>query len=159
MRDRYVVVVDTNILLQSLLNVSGPAGKCLACFRRGEIDIAVSRDTINEARDVLSRSLLRDRYPQITDEIVLSLLAFLRYRGIYLREVKKQFAYPRDPDDEPYLNLAIEVEADYLISRDADLLDLMNWDQEEGRRFQQRFRFLKIVSPVEFLQLIDSQEE
>lgn len=159
MRDRYVVVVDTNILLQSLLNTSGPAGKCLACFRRGEIDIAISKDTINEAKEVLSRSSLRDRYPQLTDEKISALLAFLRYRGLYLWTVRKRFEYPRDPDDEPYLNLAIEVEADYLVSRDADLLDLMNWAQEEGRTFQQRFRFLKIVTPVEFLQVMEQQEK
>ena len=158
MRDRYVVVADTNILLQSLLNVAGPAGKCLACFRRGEIDIAVSRDTIKEARDVLSRPSLRAKYPQLTDEKVAHLLAFLRYRGIYLRTVRRWFDYPRDPDDEPYLNLAIEVEADYLISRDADLLDLMKWEQETGREFQRRFRVLKIVTPIEFLQVMENQE-
>ncbi len=158
MRDRYVVVADTNMLLQSLLNVAGPAGKCLACFRRGEIDIAVSRDTIKEARDVLSRLSLRAKYPQLTDERVANLLAFLRYRGIYLRTVRSWFDYPRDPDDEPYLNLAIEVEADYLVSRDSDLLDLMKWEQEEGRAFQQRFRFLKIVTPVEFLKFMESPE-
>lgn len=157
MRDRYVVVVDTNILLQSLLNISGPSGQCLAYFRRGEIDIAVSRATINEARDVLSRSILRAKYPQLTDEKVVALLKFLRYRGIYLRTVKKFFEYPRDPKDEPYLNLAIDIGADYLISRDADLLDLMNWKQKEGRELQQRFRSLKIVTPVEFLQVMESE--
>ena len=60
----------------------------------------------------------------------------------------------RDPKDEPQLNLAIEVQADYLISRDNDLLDLMNWYQEAGREFQRRFRFLKIVKPEEFLQVM-----
>lgn len=66
MPDKYVVVVDTNILLQSLLNDTGPAGKCLGYFRRGEIDIVVSRATLNEAKEVLSRSPLRARYPQLT---------------------------------------------------------------------------------------------
>jgi predicted nucleic acid-binding protein len=56
------------------------------------------------------------------------------------------------------LNLAIEVEADYLVSRDNDLLDLMNWELEEGRAFQQRFHFLKIVTPVEFLKVMESQK-
>jgi putative PIN family toxin of toxin-antitoxin system len=154
-RDRYVAVADTNILLQSLLNVSGPAGRCLGYFRRGAIDLAVSRATLREAQDVLSRSSLRDRYPQITDELVTSFLDFLRYRGLYLREVRPHFTYPRDPDDEPYLNLAVEVEADYLISRDSDLLDLMNWEREEGRAFQRRFRLLKIVTPVEFLKIME----
>lgn len=155
MRDRYVVVADTNILLQSLLNDSGRAAKCLGYFRRGEIDLAVSRDTINEAKDVLSRSSLRNRYSQLTDEKVTHLLDFLRYRGMYFQSVKHWFEYPRDPDDEPYINLAIEAEADFIISRDSDLLDLMKWDQAEGRAFQRRFRSLKIVSPIEFLEIME----
>lgn len=77
------------------------------------------------------------------------------YRGIYLRQVGQHFSYSRDPDDEPYLNLAIEVKADYLVSRDNDLLDLMDWNKEAGREFQKQFRLLKIVSPQEFLQVME----
>jgi predicted nucleic acid-binding protein len=61
------------------------------------------------------------------------------------------FTYLRDPKDEPYINLAIEVSAAYLISRDNDLLDLMKWNQEEGCEFQKRFRALRIVTPEGFL--------
>lgn len=43
------------------------------------------------------------------------------------------------------------MKADYLVSRDNDLLDLMKWEKEEGREFQKRFRFLKIVTPENFL--------
>ena len=55
------------------------------------------------------------------------------------------------------MNLAIEVEADFLVSRDPDLLDLMKWEKEEGREFQKRYRFLKIASPVEFLRLMEQE--
>ena len=40
--------------------------------------------------------------------------------GLYLRRVPQHFTYPRDPKDEPQLNLAIEVKADYIVSRDKD---------------------------------------
>lgn len=36
-----------------------------------------------------------------------------------------------------------------------DLLDLMNWNQETGREFQKRFRSLKIVTPEEFLRVME----
>lgn len=155
MPDKYLVIFDTVALVQSAINPKGPARKCLAYFEQGKISIAVSRDTLAEVKDVLSRPYIRQRYEHITDELVAALAELLSYRGIYVRNVGKHFTYPRDPDDEPYLNLAIEVSADYLISRDNDLLDLMNWNQEAGREFQQRFRFLKIVTPEEFLQVME----
>lgn len=155
MPDRYVVVFDTSTLVQGLINPKGAAGKCLACFEQGKILVAVSRETLEEVKDVLSRPRLRERFLQITDEKVSLLIEVILYKGHYLRSVKKRFDYPRDPDDEPYLNLAIEVGADYLISRDNDLLDLMKWEKGEGREFQKRFRFLKIVSPEEFLRVME----
>lgn len=52
----------------------------------------------------------------------------------------------RDPKDEPYLNLAIATKAEYLVTRDRDLLDLMH-----DSSFQQRYPDLRILDPVEFL--------
>lgn len=155
MPNKYLVIFDTVALVQSAINPQGAAGKCLAYFEQGKISIAVSRATLAESKEVLSRPYLRQRYKHITDEIVTALTQLLSYRGLYVRNVGKHFAYPRDPNDEPYLNLAIEVQADYLISRDNDLLDLMNWSQAAGREFQRQFRFLKIVTPEEFLQVME----
>ena len=155
MPDKYLVIFDTVTLVQSTINPKGVARKCLAYFEQGKISVAISRDTLAEVKDVLSRPYLRQRYEHITDELVTVLVELLSYRGIYVRHVGKHFTYPRDPDDEPYLNLAIEVSADYLISRDHDMLDLMDWHKEEGRAFQKRFRFLKVVTPEEFLRVME----
>jgi predicted nucleic acid-binding protein len=57
----------------------------------------------------------------------------------------------RDIDDEPYLKLAIEAEANYLVSRDKDLLDLMTGYDNECKEFRQRFRSLAVIEPIEFL--------
>lgn len=155
--DKYIVIFDTNIFLQALVSKRGAAVKCLEYFDQGKVSLAVSRATLAEIADVLARPHLREKYPLLTSEKIAELLERLRYKGIYLRKVRHRFKYPRDPDDEPYLNLAIEARADYLISRDSDLLDLMNWQQEEGRSFQRRFPFLKIVTPPEFLKVMESQ--
>jgi predicted nucleic acid-binding protein len=53
------------------------------------------------------------------------------------------------------LNLAIEARADFLVTRDNDMLDLMQWEREEGREFQKRFRGLKIIDPAAFLKEIE----
>ena len=42
--------------------------------------------------------------------------------------------------------------ADYLVSRDKDLLDLMTGTELESKQFRQRFRFLNIVDPFGLIQ-------
>jgi len=79
------------------------------------------------------------------------LIELLLLKGKLFRNVPKRFELPRDPGDEPYLNLAIETGARFLVTRDRDLLDLMRWDTEEGRNFQSRFPDLRILDPVAFL--------
>lgn len=155
---KYLVIFDTVAIVQSVINPKGAAGKCLAYFHAGEISVAVSRATLKEVKDVLSRPALRDRFQQITDEKVVFLTDKLLYEGVYLRNVPHHFTYPRAPKDEPYINLAIEVAADYLVSRDNDLLDLINWNQEAGQEFQKRFRELRIVTPEEFLRAMELAE-
>lgn len=55
MPDKYVVVFDTNIFLQGLIRQNGPAVRCLEYFEQGKLTIAVSRATLAEIEDVLSR--------------------------------------------------------------------------------------------------------
>ena len=121
--------------------------------------LAVSRETLEELREVLSRSSLRRSFPLLTDEKAEHLIELLLLKCRFFRHVTKRIELPRDPDDEPYLNLAIEAGAGFLVTRDRDLLDLMTWDTAEGRNFQARFRELKIVDPVAFLNEIDDPEK
>ena len=68
----------------------------------------------------------------------------------------KEFSYPRDEDDEPYINLAIAAGAGFIISRDRDLLDLMTGHADKCKEFRQRFRPLKVVvEPGEFLKVLE----
>ena len=151
----HLAVFDCVVLLQSLISEAGPAARCIELFEQGKFSIAVSRQVISEVREVLSRTRLRKRYPLLTDERVDRLIDVLLYRGKLFRRIKRHCEYLRDPYDEVYLNLAIEARAGFLITRDNDLLDLMKWETEEGREFQKRFRRLKIVDPVAFLNEIE----
>ncbi len=61
---------------------------------------------------------------------------------------------PSDVDDEPYINLAVEADANFIITRNKDLIDLMIGYDETNKQFRQRFRPLKVVNPVEFLEIV-----
>ena len=65
--------------------------------------------------------------------------------------------WARDAKDTPYLNLAVAGEADYLVTRDKDLLSLNADHSAEGKRFRQLSRNrVRILPPTEFLQEIRS---
>jgi putative PIN family toxin of toxin-antitoxin system len=150
-----LVVFDCVVFLQGLIKESGPAVTCIERFEQGRIALAISPDVLTELNDVLSRSSLRQSFPLLTEDKAERLIQLLLLKGTLFRNVTKRFELPRDPDDEPYLNLAIEAGAQFLVTRDRDLLDLMLWDTEEGRNFQSRFRELRILDPVAFLREIE----
>ena len=150
-------VFDCGVFLQGLILKSGPAVACLELVEQGKVKLVISEETLAEIKDVLSRSRLRDRYSDLTDEKVEKLIEMLLDKGEFVENVPRHFTYSRDPNDEPYINLAIEANAVFLVSRDNDLLDLMIDYTDECKNFRRRFRRLKIVNPVEFLAIIESE--
>jgi putative PIN family toxin of toxin-antitoxin system len=119
------------------------------------ISLFVSNDILDEVRDVLSRPKIRQKNPRITDKQVDALLTRLAEQGTLIESVSKHFSYERDPKDEKYINLAVEADAAYLVSRDNDLLDLMREDLAAGKDFRQQFPILTILNPVAFLRQIE----
>ena len=81
---------------------------------------------IAEVKDVLSRPKLRKKLPNLTPERAEAFLQDVASYAVSIDEVPEQYRYERDPKDEPYINLALAAGARYLVSRDKDLLDLMN---------------------------------
>lgn len=157
-RPRLGVVFDCNILLQAVARKTGPAGTCLRLAEEGFLRLLLSEEILTEVSEVLKRPTIRSRYPELTYEIVDEFLKALRNIAEITGEVPRRFSYPRDIDDEPYLNLAIETEANYLVSRDKDLLDLMTGHDDSCKEFRQRFRSLTVIEPVEFLKEVRRYE-
>ncbi len=106
----------------------------------------------------LSRPKIRKRNPDITDERVDALINRILEKATVVNGVEQCFVYRRDPKDEKYINLAVEAEANYIVSRDKDLLDLMTGDTDECKDFRRRFKPLKVVGPVEFLKMVMPEE-
>ena len=150
-----MTVFDCGVFLQGLLSRSGPAVRCLELIEENRIRLVVSEEILLEIKDVISRPRLRERNPNLTDEKVENLIELLLAKAEFVENVPKRFTFSRDTDDEPYLNLAIETAAAFLVSRDKDLLDLMTGYTDEAKDFRRRCRKIKIVNPVEFLQIIE----
>lgn len=154
------VVFDCMIYLQAVVRDTSLAANCLRLAEMHQIELFISRKIIAEVQEVLGRDKIRERFKTITNARVTEFLQRIQRTANRIHPVPQHFDYhERDAKDEPYLNLAIEVRADYLVSRDNDLLDLMSWNREAGREFQKRYRFLKIVTPETFLAEINTADE
>lgn len=145
------VVFDCMVFLQATANESSPSASALDLLDTGEIKLYVSEAVLEEVWTVLNRVEVRAALPQITDLRVDALFRRLDKKATMVRHVPRVFAFPRDPDDEPYINLAIAAEAAFLVSRDRDVLDLMTGHDSESKQFRQRFRFLMVTDPGDFL--------
>ncbi|MGH7178974.1 MAG: putative toxin-antitoxin system toxin component, PIN family, partial [Tepidisphaeraceae bacterium] len=107
---------------------------------------------LRELARVLDYEEVKRKNPALMDaERVAAFLRRLSFRGEVIRHVPRVFAFPRDPLDEPYVNLAIAAQADFLVTRDNDLLSLMSSHAEVAKQFRRRFRTLRVVSPSQLL--------
>lgn len=152
-------VFDCMIFLQAAANEESPAATALDLLDTAEIKRYVSGPVLEEVRKVLNRVEVRAALPQITDVRVAALFRRLDEKATMVRHVPRVFEYSRDPEDEPYLNLAIAAKAAFLVSRDRDLLDLMTGHDAESKQFRQRFRSLKVVTPGDFLNQVEKARE
>jgi predicted nucleic acid-binding protein len=95
----------------------------------------------------------------VTDELIAAFLARISFRAVFVRDVPRVFDHPRDPKDEPYIDLAAAVEADHLVTRDNDLLYLTTDHSIEAKQFRQRFPSLRVLTPVDFLATLKAKQE
>lgn len=158
MTEKPRVVFDCNVLLQAAAREKSVAAKCLNFVESSLIQLFVSREVLTEVEDVLNRPEIRAHFPDLSDEIVGAFLKRLQKFSMLVRLVPKKFSYPRDEDDEPYINLAVAAGADFILSRDKDLLDLMTGHTDECKEFRQRFRSLRVLEPAEFLKWIEERD-
>jgi uncharacterized protein len=151
------VVFDCNVFLQAIARSNGPAAQALRLVDQNEITLHISKPIIRELRLALEYPEIRRRNPQLTVEVVDTFMTHVAFRGVLLRHVPHVFDYPRDRDDEPYIDLALSVDADYLITRDQDLLSLATDHSIEAKQFRQRLPHLSVCNPVDFLNQLSSR--
>lgn len=152
------VVFDCMVYLQAAAREESPAAACLRLAENDLVQLFVCSDILDEIKDVLSRPNIRRRFSELTDETVTAFVERLRKTAELIENVPRRFTLTRDADDEAYLNLAIEIHADHLVSRDNDLLDLTKSTTADGIEFQGRFPSLKILDPVAFLKEIAQRQ-
>jgi putative PIN family toxin of toxin-antitoxin system len=151
-------VFDCNIYLQALGNKHGAAGQCLHAALAGQFLLFVDRPLLEELFEVVTRPTVA-RKLRVLPSAVEELREQLRAKAVLVDVVPCVFQYPRDPDDAHYVDLAVATDAMLIVSRDADLLDLMNDRNPDGVALRARYPDLRILTPPTFLNLLPRADE
>lgn len=147
------VVFDCNVFFQALISPAGPAGQALAAAVDGNCSLFVSEFIFDELKGITSRPHLVARF-HLTTEQVAHFWESIAEIATMLVDVPAVFDFPRDPQDAHYVDLAVAAQAKLIVSRDLDLLSLVDPSTPEGRDFRARFPDLEILTPTELLDLL-----
>lgn len=139
------------VFLQGAARRESSAGMCLLLVELGAIELCLSKEIVDEIRDVLTRPVLRQKFSSLTDHLVNQFIESLERHAVVVHDVPRIFEYGRDPKDEAYINLALAAGATYLVSRDKDVLDLANPSNPKGERLRRMSAHLKILDPMTLL--------
>jgi putative PIN family toxin of toxin-antitoxin system len=121
--DTVRLVVDTNVFVSAVISPKSPPATILRAIRIGHIQLLTSDDIVDEYLRVLGYPRIR-KYKHITDEAVRDLAAFL-INNTERIEVTSSISLSPDPDDNKFLEVALDGEAAAVITGDkVDLLKL-----------------------------------
>ena len=132
-------VLDANVFIAALISPSGPAGRIIdAWVKEKRVHVIASHAIFQE----VSRAAF---YPQVRKYVYLSDIEIRRW--IASAEVLADIVTPTahvsavhdDPDDNKYIEAALEGRADVLVSGDKHLLSLG------------KFQEIQIINPTDFL--------
>ena len=127
------VVFDTNVFVSSFFG--GNPRKVVDLWKTGEVTLCLSKPIIDEYVEVLQRLGLHN-------ETELGELLGLFARGLHAvlaSKTPKLHVVEDDPDDDKFIECAVALKADFIISGDKALIAIED------------YMGIKIVNPKEFI--------
>ena len=138
------LVIDTNVFVSGLISGEGPPARLLRAVRDKRAIHVVSDPIVEEYLRVLDYPRIR-RYRKITDAFVADIAAYLVYQTERV-ELRSRIRMSPDPDDDLFLNTAVDGRTTLLVS--GDKTDLLTLRRVDG---------IPIVSAREALERIEGQ--
>lgn len=135
-------LLDANVLISAAIHPSGPPGKIVtALLTRGAFELVISPKIVAEVEAALRLPKIR-RYLREPDE-ALAWLTDLVVLADLVTDTGRVIGACRDPDDDAVLAAAIEGRTTMIVTGDAALLTLGEYE------------IIRIVTPRAFLELIE----
>jgi len=139
MPDKVKVVLDTNIVVSSALCIDGNPAKVFEMILLEKIKNYTTEEIIKEISKVMERPKIAKRLSLVEIEFIMD-----NYRRFSEKIGPKiSITESEDPDDNKFLECAVEADVDFIISGDEHLLKL------------KEFKGIQIVTPAEFLRTVN----
>jgi uncharacterized protein len=129
------VVIDTNVWISGLI-FGGSPENIIRQFIDGQIIVVTAEELLTELR----RKIM-NRFPLYAHQLDL-LEASIREDAILVQLGNVDVNISRDADDNKFIETAIVGSAQYIISGDNDLTDIVD------------YKGIKILKPAEFLKIL-----
>lgn len=113
------ILIDTNILISGLF--FGGLPKKLLYELDEKFNVCVNEKIVSEYNKQIERKIFNPKYKlneELREKFFNSLQSF---------EIKSDLKICRDPDDDKFINCAIDAKAIYIVSGDNDLLTIKNF--------------------------------
>ncbi|MCX5806849.1 MAG: putative toxin-antitoxin system toxin component, PIN family [Proteobacteria bacterium] len=138
---RIKAVLDTNIIVSGIVSPKGSTRKLLELSKEETFKVVTSILINREILEVLHRNSIYTKYG-LNEAIIDDIASFL-YEGTILTEDSYEIMkIKKDPEDDKFINCAVEGEADYIVSGDKHLLDLKHYS---GIQIVNATSFLRIL--------------
>jgi putative PIN family toxin of toxin-antitoxin system len=132
-RPKIRIVIDTNIFVSSFMG--GNPRKIIDLWKEGKITLCLSNDILDEYINVLKRIGLADE-----DELAELLSLFSKgFNILFTMKTPKLEIVKEEPDDDKFIECAIALRAEYIITGDKAILSLG------------QYMNIRILSPSEFI--------
>jgi len=132
------IVLDTNLFVSALLKPDSTPDKIITMVREEKVLLLISDAICEEIRRVLFYPKIRNRLAASDNELQ-NFMHLLRSVAITTPGALTIPPLAADPDDTKYLVCAVEGDADFIVSGDHHLTNLLI------------YKGIRIVTPAEFL--------
>jgi putative PIN family toxin of toxin-antitoxin system len=147
------VVYDTMVLLQAAIHPQRRYAT-IEAVEDGRLTLCTSAELFAELRDVLTRPSLMSKFPALTFERVALFLDSLNLLATSYSPVPHRFTWPQHPDDDHIFNLAIEAQANYLVTWETRILKLASNTTPDAVLLRNLAPGLSVVTPKELADVL-----
>ena len=136
-------ILDTNVFVRAALRPKSPSARVVDAYLDGRFQLVLSQAVLEELLTVLLLPDIREVHGWTDDKILRFVTNLPARAAVYPGQAHVPPSLPRDVTDVKFLSLALESDADHLVTKDGrHLLRL------------KKYQRTRIVTPTQFLELL-----